>query len=266
MLHPHLRLVDRHHSWCPRPGRPTRAVRWGVCCGTSESICPGRPVPVTDRIRLLLADLATLIGGTARVWWRLLPQLLGVYLLGWLGAAWTCFVAEPRPPSRLGRRPGSGASVLVSRRRPGRRRRGAVSPGEDLSPPSKLVAALLVVVCVLVAAVAVRVSEPNANYHLQVGRLGEPFRVDEAEVTVSRVRVGTALAVAGEVTARTPGPFVVVAAEMVNIEGREATYLGDHRLLSEHRTYAPYLSGTTLGPDPGYAATIDLAFEVDPPT
>ncbi len=35
---------------------------------------------------MLWAELRTLAVGTARLWWRLLPQLLGIYLLGWLGA------------------------------------------------------------------------------------------------------------------------------------------------------------------------------------
>lgn len=35
---------------------------------------------------MLWAELRTLAVGTVRLWWRLLPQLLGVYLLGWLGA------------------------------------------------------------------------------------------------------------------------------------------------------------------------------------
>lgn len=35
---------------------------------------------------MLWAELRILAVGTARLWWRLLPQLLGIFLLGWLGA------------------------------------------------------------------------------------------------------------------------------------------------------------------------------------
>lgn len=35
---------------------------------------------------MLWAELRILAVGTARLWWRLLPQLLGVFLLGWLGS------------------------------------------------------------------------------------------------------------------------------------------------------------------------------------
>jgi hypothetical protein len=31
-------------------------------------------------------DLMVLVGDTARVWWRLLPQISTIYLLGWLGS------------------------------------------------------------------------------------------------------------------------------------------------------------------------------------
>ena len=34
----------------------------------------------------LLTDLRILVVDTGRVWWRLLPQVLGLYLLGWLGS------------------------------------------------------------------------------------------------------------------------------------------------------------------------------------
>ncbi|SDT42704.1 hypothetical protein SAMN04488543_4327 [Friedmanniella luteola] len=34
----------------------------------------------------LLTDLRILVVDSGRVWWRLLPQLLGLYLLGWLGS------------------------------------------------------------------------------------------------------------------------------------------------------------------------------------
>ena len=52
---------------------------------------PAPAVPTADRRRdatleALLADLRALAVGTARVWWRLLPQLLSLYLLGWLGS------------------------------------------------------------------------------------------------------------------------------------------------------------------------------------
>ena len=34
---------------------------------------------------MIWADLRILVLDTGRVWWRTLPQLLSVYLLGWLG-------------------------------------------------------------------------------------------------------------------------------------------------------------------------------------
>jgi hypothetical protein len=34
---------------------------------------------------VLLTELRILIVDTGRVWWRQLPMIMGVYLLGWLG-------------------------------------------------------------------------------------------------------------------------------------------------------------------------------------
>lgn len=42
---------------------------------------------------MLWAELRVLIIDTGRVWWRLLPLIMGVYLLGWLGSELTLRVA-----------------------------------------------------------------------------------------------------------------------------------------------------------------------------
>lgn len=34
----------------------------------------------------LWMDVRILVVDTGRVWWRLLPQVLGIYLLGWVGS------------------------------------------------------------------------------------------------------------------------------------------------------------------------------------
>ena len=42
---------------------------------------------------MLWTDLRILVVDTGRVWWRLLPQILGLYLLGWLLSQLTLRVA-----------------------------------------------------------------------------------------------------------------------------------------------------------------------------
>ena len=42
---------------------------------------------------MLWTELRVLIVDTGRVWWRLLPVIMGVYLLGWLGSEVTLRVA-----------------------------------------------------------------------------------------------------------------------------------------------------------------------------
>jgi hypothetical protein len=46
---------------------------------------------------VLWAELRILIRDTGRVWWRLLPLIMAVYLLGWLGSELTLRVAVTTP-------------------------------------------------------------------------------------------------------------------------------------------------------------------------
>lgn len=46
-----------------------------------------------DELAELLTDLRILVVDTGRVWWRLLPQLLALYLLGWFGSQLTLRLA-----------------------------------------------------------------------------------------------------------------------------------------------------------------------------
>ena len=48
----------------------------------SES--PGGTRPATYDARVPWTDFRILVVDTGRVWWRLLPQILGLYLAGWL--------------------------------------------------------------------------------------------------------------------------------------------------------------------------------------
>jgi hypothetical protein len=53
----------------------------------AEPAAPRRPSRRrSDELVELLTDLRVLVVDTGRVWWRLLPQVLGLYLLGWLGS------------------------------------------------------------------------------------------------------------------------------------------------------------------------------------
>lgn len=54
-----------------------------VAAPRSWSRTPGRP---RAELAELLTDVRVLVVDTGRVWWRVLPQLLAVYLLGWLGS------------------------------------------------------------------------------------------------------------------------------------------------------------------------------------
>ena len=60
---------------------------------------------------MIWADLRILVLDTGRVWWRTLPQLVSVYLLGWLGAELAqTFVLRPGHGAAPGM-PGAANSV-----------------------------------------------------------------------------------------------------------------------------------------------------------
>ncbi len=64
-------------------------VATGALPGVDDTPATGVPAARPRRqpeLAELLADVRILVVDTVRVWWRLLPQLLAVYLLGWLGS------------------------------------------------------------------------------------------------------------------------------------------------------------------------------------
>jgi hypothetical protein len=116
--------------------------------------------------------------------------------------------------------------------------------------------------CVLLAAVALRVSEPG-DFQVVRGPLGQTVTVNEGEVTVEQLQVGDALLERGDIAARTPGMFVVVHV-VGAATGPDTLRLTASRLTSGDRSYLPYatLSGVTAVP--GFQTAVDLVFEVDP--
>jgi hypothetical protein len=129
--------------------------------------------------------------------------------------------------------------------------------------PPRLLTALITIGCVVLAAIGLRVSEPNDNFQVVRGRLGAPVAVNEGEVSVADLRVGNALLQNGVVTYRTAGMFVVVDVTAAAPD-REALVLGSARLLSGDRVYLPYTTLTSLSAVPGFQSSSDLVFEVDP--
>jgi hypothetical protein len=122
---------------------------------------------------------------------------------------------------------------------------------------------LLAVACVTVATVGLRFTDREGDMETVRGRVGQSLQVRGGEVQVSAVRFGTALARRGEVKDHTNGMFVVLTFQLANT-GPTKLLLTESKLLSHGVTYSAY--SFTGGPsaDPGFRATSDIAYEVDP--
>lgn len=128
---------------------------------------------------------------------------------------------------------------------------------------SRLVALLAAIVCVALAAVVLRSAETKPEYAVVRGTLGAPTVVEDGEITVADVRVGSQLTRDGSVTDTTPGMFVVVSVTAAATGTRELTR-GDARLLARGgRVYSSY-GFSSVHAAPGFAEHTDYLFEVDP--
>jgi hypothetical protein len=129
---------------------------------------------------------------------------------------------------------------------------------------SRLVALVAAVLCVALAAAALRTAEAAPPYEVVRGTTGHHVAVEDGEISVGDVRVGTQLTRNGTVTDTTPGMFVVVAVTAA-ATGRDTLRRGDARLLARgDRVYAAYGGNATLVAAPGFEERTDLVFEVDP--
>lgn len=129
---------------------------------------------------------------------------------------------------------------------------------------SRLVALVTALLCVALAAAALRTAEAAPPYEVVRGTVGVPVAVEDGEITVGTVRVAVQLTSEGTVTDTTPGMFVVVSVT-ATATGRETFRRSDVRLLARgDRVYGHYgLNGTVVAA-PGFEQRLDLVFEVDP--
>jgi hypothetical protein len=129
---------------------------------------------------------------------------------------------------------------------------------------SRLVALLAVLACITLAAAGVKASTDFGEYQVLHARLGEPSVVEDGEITVQGVQVGTSLAKEGTVTATSPGMFVAVTVEGA-ATGSESLLRSEARLLARgDRVYDRYGSFNSFNAKPGFAERVDFVFEVDP--
>jgi hypothetical protein len=129
-------------------------------------------------------------------------------------------------------------------------------------PSSKLAGVLAAIALVAVSAVGLRLSDPKGTVDMVSGVLGKPVTINDGELSVDRVRVGTVLTQNDEVRDRTAGMFVAVAVTGAATGPRELS-LGSAELVSKDVHYKTY-GLTSLVAAPGFKTSTDIVFEVDP--
>ena len=130
---------------------------------------------------------------------------------------------------------------------------------------SKLVPILAAIAFVGLSAAGLRFSETpeEANFEVIDGVFGNPVKVNNGEVTVSQVKIGTALRQFGEIKDRTDGIFVAVTITGA-ATGPKPLEMAAGRLLSGDIRYEGYQLSQGVTAQPGFQTTIDSVFEVDP--
>jgi hypothetical protein len=139
----------------------------------------------------------------------------------------------------------------------------ALRQAQDTSR-SKLVGVLAAIALIVLSAVGLQLSEPEGKkFQVISGVPGETIKVNNGEVTVTRVRVGTFLIKRNEISARTPGMFVVVTVTAA-ATGPKDLKLTEAQLLSKQVRYDEYETLGGLIATPGFQISSDTVFEVDP--
>jgi hypothetical protein len=121
---------------------------------------------------------------------------------------------------------------------------------------------LAAVALVAVSAIGLRLSDPEDTFDAMSGVPGQPVTINDGELTVTQVRVGTDLVEYQEVRDRTAGMFVVVTVTGA-ATGPQQLNLASAQLVSKSVHYESYrLTAVTAAP--GFQTTTDTVFEVDP--
>ena len=102
------------------------------------------------------------------------------------------------------------------------------------------------------------------RFQLITGDFGEPVKINNGEVSVTQVRVGSFLREDDLLTDRTAGMFVAVTVTAA-ATGPEQLKLGSARLLSRQvHYYDSYEIAGGMNASPGFQVSADTLFEVDP--
>jgi hypothetical protein len=129
---------------------------------------------------------------------------------------------------------------------------------------SRLVPVLVALALVILSAAGLRLSEPDEQQaEIVRGVIGEPAKINNGEVTVSQVKVGTILKQFGQIQDRTDGMFVAITMTG-GATGPKSLEVATARLLRGDIRYEGYQLSAGVTAQPGFQTTVESVFEVDP--
>ncbi|MGO1973290.1 MAG: hypothetical protein ACTH2Q_10070 [Propionibacteriaceae bacterium] len=128
-----------------------------------------------------------------------------------------------------------------------------------------LYSALIALVCIVLAAGALRATDTIPDHERVNGHLDEAAQLDDVLITMSDLRAGSVLLRDnGDVVARTPGLFLV-ADVRVQAPGVKGGFNRSILHSEQGRTYEKYDSlGGSFKPEAGFEEIGSIGFEVDP--
>ena len=129
---------------------------------------------------------------------------------------------------------------------------------------SRVLSLLVAVGFVVLAAAGLRLSERGQDFEVVRAGLDDTVEVEHGEVSVSRLRVGTALNSYGSVGDTTAGLFVVVRVSGAATGSADLRLTGARLLAADGLIYSPYGNSSSLVVPTGFRGDVDQVFEVDP--
>ena len=127
---------------------------------------------------------------------------------------------------------------------------------------TKLTGVLAAIALIGLSAVGLQLSEPE-KFQVISGMPGETVKINNGEVSVTQIRVGTFIEEYDQIGDRTPGMFVAVHVTGA-ATGPKELKLTEARLLSKDVRYERYKIAGGLNISPGFQTSFDTVFEVDP--
>lgn len=128
----------------------------------------------------------------------------------------------------------------------------------------RVASAVFALLCVIVSAVGLKLTDDPIPFHRITGAVGEQLVIDGVQLTVVDVMVGQTLTdTRGKPIVRSAGLFVAIDV-LLACPGPSGNPASSVELVAGSRSYDEWENSGALAPDAGYRITSRLVFEVDP--